>query len=73
MNSETGRRTWSLDKTVTTRDSSVIGHNGIAIGTWWPYRICALRDGAHGATMAGIAGSVSDGAYSIVVSGMSAC
>lgn len=66
---DAGRRTWSLDKAATARNCNVVGHNGIAIGTWWPYRICALRDGAHGATMAGIAGSVSDGAYSIVVSG----
>lgn len=68
-NPDTGRRTWSLDKVVPARNCNVVGHNGIAIGTWWPYRICAIRDGAHGASMAGIAGTVADGAYSVVVSG----
>ena len=64
-----GRRSYRLADKTTARDCNVVGDNGIAVGTWWPYRICALRDGAHGATMAGIAGSIKDGAYSIVVSG----
>ena len=67
----TCRRSYRLANKDSARDCNVVGNNGISIGTWWPYRICALRDGAHGATMAGIAGSVSDGAYSIVVSGKS--
>ena len=57
-----------LDKSAA-RPCNVFGHNGLAVGQWWPYRICALRDGAHGATQGGIAGSVQRGAYSIVVSG----
>lgn len=48
---------------------NVFGHNGLVVGQWWPYRICALRDGAHGATQSGIAGSAKTGAYSVVVSG----
>ena len=57
-----------LDKSAA-RPCNVFGHNGLVVGQWWPYRICALRDGAHGATQGGIAGSVERGAYSIVVSG----
>ena len=49
-------------------NANVAGHNGLEIGQWWPFRICALRDGAHGATMAGIAGGEQTGAFSIVVS-----
>ena len=44
------------------------GHNGLEMGQWWPYRACALRDGAHGASQGGIAGNGTDGAFSIVVS-----
>ncbi len=35
---------------------SVFGHNGLTVGTCWPLRVAAFRDGAHGAQMAGIAG-----------------
>ena len=49
------------------RNCKRVGHNGIAVGQWWPKRLCALRDGAHGASQAGIAGSENEGAYSIVV------
>jgi hypothetical protein len=51
------------------RASSVIGHNGLKVGAWWPMQICALRDGAHGSRMGGIAGKAMTGAYSIVISG----
>lgn len=44
------------------------GHNGLTVGQWFPFRICALNAGAHGATQAGIAGSEKIGAFSIVVS-----
>ena len=67
----TGKRSYRLADKDSARNCNVVGDNGIAVGTWWPYRICALRDGAHGATIAGIAGSIDDGAYSIVVSGKS--
>lgn len=65
------RRAYLLDRTYTRRDYHVIGHNGLEVGDWWPLRVCALRDGAHGAIQGGIAGSSNDGAYSIVVSSMS--
>ena len=46
----------------------VRGHNGLTIGQWWPFRACALRDGAHGASQAGIAGD-QFGCQSIVING----
>ncbi len=51
------------------RDYSKFGHNGLSVGDWWPYQACALRDGAHGSSMGGIAGGTHDGAKSIVVGG----
>ena len=51
-----------------TRDHRVFGDNGLQVGQWWPYRVCALRDGAHGHMQGGISGSTNVGAYSIVVS-----
>lgn len=59
----------SLDPCFPTRNSKVEGHNGLSVGQWWPYQICALRDGAHGSMMAGIAGGENEGAFSILVSG----
>lgn len=35
-------------------NSSIYGHNGLNVGSWWPFQICALRDGAHGFPVAGI-------------------
>ena len=67
------RRTYLLDRNYRPgpRDSKVVGNNGLTVGDWWPLRICALRDGAHGAIQGGIAGSSQTGAYSVVVSGTS--
>ncbi|KAL8785861.1 MAG: hypothetical protein Q9195_008456 [Heterodermia aff. obscurata] len=64
------RRTYLLDRDHRPgpRDCKIAGNNGLVVGDWWPLRICALRDGAHGAIQAGIAGSSQTGAYSIVVS-----
>ena len=59
----------SLDPSFPARNSKVEGHNGLSVGQWWPYQICALRDGAHGSMMAGIAGGENEGAFSILVSG----
>ena len=70
--SEDGRRIYKLDQDArrSLRDCNVIGHNGLTVGQWWPLRVCAIRDGAHGAMMAGIAGGANVGAFSIVVSSM---
>ena len=67
------RRGYKLDQNAEPppRSCDVVGHNGLTVGQWWPRRICALRDGAHGSSMGGIAGSANTGAYSIVVSSMS--
>lgn len=44
--------------------------NGLLVnGQWWPLQLCALRDGAHGATQGGISGTQGEGAYSVIVSG----
>jgi hypothetical protein len=50
------------------RSANVFGHNGLSVGDWWPYQLCALRDGAHGSRQGGIAGKIAEGAYSIVIS-----
>lgn len=64
------RRAYRIDP-LTRHECRVVGHNGLEVGDWWPLRVCALRDGAHGAMQGGIAGSSNDGAYSIVVSSTS--
>ena len=62
------RRVYKIaDKSIVV-DSNVAGHNRLQMGQWWPLRHCALRDGAHGSIMSGIAGSERLGAFSVVVS-----
>lgn len=62
-------RSRSIDPDYARPSAKVSGDNGLAVGEWWPYRVCALRDGAHGESQAGISGSVADGAHSVVVAG----
>ena len=45
------------------------GNNGLVNGQWWPFQICALRDGAHGSIQGGISGSKDSGAFSCILSG----
>ena len=47
------------------------GNAHLRCGQWWPSMICAVRDGAHNAIQAGIAGSATEGegAWSVVLSG----
>lgn len=45
-----------------------VGEGKLTNGMWWPLQFCAMRDGAHGETEAGIHGQIGYGAYSIVVS-----
>lgn len=47
--------------------ANVAGENNLVNGRWWPSRICALRDGAHGEQEAGIHGQTGQGAFSVVV------
>lgn len=49
------------------RSANCVGENGLVNGQWWPSRLCALRDGAHGEHEAGIHGKLGQGAFSIVV------
>ncbi|EFX03952.1 hypothetical protein CMQ_880 [Grosmannia clavigera kw1407] len=51
-------------------NAMVFGHNGLAVGAWWPMQMVALFHGAHGSSQGGIAGSARLGAYSIVISGL---
>ncbi|KAF8537618.1 PUA-like domain-containing protein [Trichophaea hybrida] len=64
---EGGRR--SLHISGEKKAADVFGHNGLAVGQWWPYQACAIRDGAHGAPIAGIYGNGALGAFSIVSAG----
>ena len=65
------------DKTVDKIDPNYNGRtnakfhgNGLLLnGQWWPTQLTAVRDGAHGATMAGISGAEGAGAYSCIMSG----
>ncbi|OBT65521.1 hypothetical protein VE03_04954 [Pseudogymnoascus sp. 23342-1-I1] len=62
------RTSHKLDKKYSLkRSASVVGDNCLVNGQWWPNRICALRDGAHGEQEAGIHGQVGKGTYSVVV------
>lgn len=67
----TERRTYKIKDHSLIISSKRFGDNGLQVGQWWPFRICALRDGAHGAMQAGISGGIETGAFSIVVSGES--
>jgi hypothetical protein len=51
------------------KSASSFGDNGLKVGDWWPFQICAVRDGAHGSRVGGISGKKQEGAYSIVLSG----
>ncbi len=62
-------RTYILDPRFKQRHANVAGHNNHKVGDWWPMQICTLRDGAHGAKVSGISGSVKSGAHSVVLSG----
>ncbi|KAI5358193.1 Putative PUA-like superfamily, SRA-YDG superfamily protein [Septoria linicola] len=45
------------------------GNGKLVNGQWWPTLLCALRDGAHGDSQAGISGDAGVGAYSCFMSG----
>lgn len=62
-------RIYIFDPNYPLRRAAVFGHNGLAVGQWWPLQKAAQRDGAHGSAQAGIYGRAGDGAYSVVVSG----
>ena len=64
-----GPRAYAIRDLTQKRPANVVGHNGISIGQWWPFRVCMIRDGAHGASQGGIDGGETSGAYAIVVAG----
>jgi hypothetical protein len=35
------------------RSADVFGNNGLSVGDWWPYQLCALRDGVHDSRQTG--------------------
>lgn len=51
------------------KSAKYFGNGNLLNGQWWPILLCAFRDGAHGATIAGICGEVGKGAYSCFLSG----
>ncbi|TKA77733.1 hypothetical protein B0A55_04177 [Friedmanniomyces simplex] len=60
----------SIDNKYKGRASSKYHGNGLLLnGQWWPTQLTAVRDGAHGATIAGISGAAGEGAYSCIMSG----
>ncbi|KAF2964247.1 hypothetical protein GQX73_g9327 [Xylaria multiplex] len=67
LDTSNGRKTYRLRVDIPRKSPKVYGHNDIALGSWYAFQINALFWGAHGARMAGIAGSVTTGAWSIVV------
>ncbi|RDL42443.1 uncharacterized protein BP5553_02422 [Venustampulla echinocandica] len=50
------------------KSANTFGDNGLVNGQWWPSRLCAFRDGAHGEQEAGIHGQGGVGAYAVAVS-----
>ncbi|KAI0405924.1 hypothetical protein F4802DRAFT_606478 [Xylaria palmicola] len=63
------RRDYRFRTDMPRKSAKNYGHNDIVPGTWYPFQINALFWGAHGARMGGISGSVTTGAWSIVVAG----
>lgn len=58
-----------LDKTWPHRErANFEGSGHLFNGDWWPFLMCLVRDGAHGAPEAGIYGTPELGAVSIVLS-----
>lgn len=47
--------------------ANFVGEGHLVNGQWWPYQICAVLDGAHGAMEAGIYREKEKGALSIVL------
>ncbi|KAK0113330.1 hypothetical protein ONS96_014195 [Cadophora gregata f. sp. sojae] len=61
-------KSYKIDPEYSSRDGSVIGHNGFEVGAWFPRQLAMVRDGMHNHTTAGISGTLAAGAYSVVLS-----
>ncbi|KAG9599441.1 hypothetical protein KCU77_g3621, partial [Aureobasidium melanogenum] len=58
-----------LDPKYSRKKGDFQGNGHLRNGQWWPTQLCAVRDGAHSATVAGICGRIGEGAFSCVMSG----
>ena len=58
-----------LDPKYSRKKGDFHGNGHFRNGQWWPTQLCAVRDGAHSATVAGICGRTGEGAFSCVMSG----
>lgn len=58
-----------LDPKYSRKKGDFHGNGHLRNGQWWPTQLCAVRDGAHSATVAGICGRAGEGAFSCVMSG----
>ncbi|KAG9590292.1 hypothetical protein KCU77_g2280, partial [Aureobasidium melanogenum] len=58
-----------LDPKYNRKKGDFHGNGHLRNGQWWPTQLCAVRDGAHSATVAGIRGRSGEGAFSCVMSG----
>ncbi|KAK6003141.1 hypothetical protein QM012_000986 [Aureobasidium pullulans] len=58
-----------LDPKYNRKKGDFHGNGHLRNGQWWPTQLCAVRDGAHSATVAGICGRAGEGAFSCVMSG----
>ncbi|KAK4555770.1 hypothetical protein LTR86_006990 [Recurvomyces mirabilis] len=60
----------TIDPAYDGKVSSKFHGNGLLLnGQWWPTQLAAVRDGAHGHTIAGISGTSGEGGYSCIMSG----
>ena len=60
-------RSYNLEPNYPKISSRFVGEGHLKNGDWWPLQLAAVRDGAHGEVVAGISGSKSLGAFSIVM------
>lgn len=51
------------------RSGNAYGSNGLAVGSWFAYKIMTVFRGAHNSLQGGISGNIETGAYSVVISG----
>jgi SAD/SRA domain len=65
-NTETKNVTIRMRKDVRHKSAAVHGNNGLTVGDWFPSQFSTVACGAHGATQAGISGTASKGAFSIL-------
>ncbi|KAI0397725.1 hypothetical protein F5Y17DRAFT_454877 [Xylariaceae sp. FL0594] len=72
VNARTGRRWYTIRRDLPRAEARVHGHNGITVGEWFPFHYSAVFRGAHGEGNQVVAGNAQEGAWSIVVSGITA-